>query len=82
MQYIKVNPGSAHRGDVIIFKAPTYDERITRGRWQNRFIISRDYMKIIEEPGNNGTIRAKDKHGRKRCRHLADPNIIEVRRPA
>lgn len=81
-RYIRVSPAAAQRGDVIIFEAPEYDERITRGSWQKRFYMVREYMTITEQPSNNETVKAKDKRGRKRCRHLSDPGIIEIRRPA
>ena len=80
MKYTTIRPEAAQRGDVIIFAAPEYDERITRGSWQKRFYMVREYATITEQPSNNGTVKAKDKRGRKRCRHLSDKSIIEVRR--
>lgn len=81
MKYKTIRPGSAQAGDIVVILSSVYDETIKSAKhWQTNFIKKREYIKLTEQPQNNGSATGKDKAGRRRREHLNDKNIIGIYR--
>lgn len=63
MKYYSIYPWTAERGDIIKVKAYHINPDGTRPKWQ--------FLKVMQQPRNNGSYIAKDSHGRRYISHLS-----------